>query len=85
MEQCHGLANTGDSLFFPTKYKVVNLKDKDAVMEATEWWQEMTRTGGEGMVVSRWPSIALYERFQYFHPAFLSRRFVTTVSRTSPS
>jgi protein phosphatase len=34
-----------------TPYRVVDLVDDASVAAATEWWEEMTSRGGEGMVV----------------------------------
>lgn len=51
MKLCHSLAETGDNLFFPTKYKVVNIADAEMRLDAIKWWEEMTGSGGEGMVV----------------------------------
>nr|WP_042190118.1 polynucleotide kinase-phosphatase [Kibdelosporangium sp. MJ126-NF4]CEL19105.1 serine/threonine protein phosphatase [Kibdelosporangium sp. MJ126-NF4]CTQ95093.1 serine/threonine protein phosphatase(EC:3.1.3.16) [Kibdelosporangium sp. MJ126-NF4] len=39
------------SLFTTTKRLFVDTTDDDAVAAATDWWQEMTGAGGEGMVV----------------------------------
>src|SRR5690606_13528653 len=45
------LAETGDSLFVPTRHRVVDLDDEQSRNEATAWWEELTTAGGEGMVV----------------------------------
>ncbi len=34
-----------------TPYKIVHLIDEAAIEEATEWWINLTGSGGEGMVV----------------------------------
>ena len=34
-----------------TQFRQVELADEGRVGEATEWWEEMTAKGGEGMVV----------------------------------
>jgi len=34
-----------------TLYRVVNVADAQQVAETTDWWEAMTRAGGEGMVV----------------------------------
>ncbi|ONI77095.1 polynucleotide kinase-phosphatase [Actinosynnema sp. ALI-1.44] len=39
------------SLFTTTKRLFVDTTDENAVAAATAWWEEMTATGGEGMVV----------------------------------
>ncbi|GAA3743333.1 polynucleotide kinase-phosphatase [Plantactinospora mayteni] len=38
-------------LFTPTRRRVVDLADEAAVAAATDWWLELTGSGGEGMVV----------------------------------
>ncbi|SCL23460.1 polynucleotide kinase-phosphatase [Micromonospora nigra] len=37
--------------FTPTRRRVVDLSDSDAVRAATDWWLALTADGGEGMVV----------------------------------
>jgi protein phosphatase len=38
-------------VFVTTPYRVVELMDEASVAGATQWWEEMTARGGEGMVV----------------------------------
>jgi len=38
-------------LFMATPYKIVNLLNQDSFNEAVNWWLELTKKGGEGMVV----------------------------------
>lgn len=45
MAHCHGLAETGDTLFFPTQYKIVDLSDTGMRADATKWWRR--RHGGQ--------------------------------------
>ena len=45
------LAEADAELIVATPYRVVDLEDADATRAATEWWLELTRNGGEGMVV----------------------------------
>lgn len=40
-----------DPVFVATPFKVVDLKDEASVAAATNWWEELTGKGGEGMVV----------------------------------
>jgi protein phosphatase len=46
-EICHG----DTTLFMVTPYKIVNLNDLASYDEAVNWWMELTKKGGEGMVV----------------------------------
>ena len=34
-----------------SSYKVVDLENEHSIQETTEWWQELTENGGEGMVI----------------------------------
>ncbi|MEO1481137.1 MAG: polynucleotide kinase-phosphatase [Myxococcota bacterium] len=46
-ELCHA-----DSLLFrPTQTRSVDLEDSESCAEAVAWWETLTRSGGEGMVV----------------------------------
>jgi polynucleotide kinase-phosphatase len=45
-----------------TPYKLVDLSEPLGVLEATRWWEDLTRTGGEGMVVKPFDFIARSER-----------------------
>ncbi|WP_440133157.1 polynucleotide kinase-phosphatase [Chitinophaga sancti] len=51
-----------------TKYKVVDLDDEAAVLDATAWWLSMTEKGGEGMVVKPYHFITMNEKF-FVQPA----------------
>ena len=48
----------GSDVVTPTPYRVVELHDETSVRAATEWWEEMTSRGGEGMVVKPFDFIA---------------------------
>lgn len=51
MEHAARLAQTEDPIVIATNHCVVALEDESAVAAATEWWTELTASGGEGMVV----------------------------------
>jgi protein phosphatase len=52
METLKRLCEAGDdSLLFVTSYMVVDLTDEESLKAGTNWWEELTRRGGEGMVV----------------------------------
>ena len=40
-----------DNLLLRTDHRVVDLANESAVEQATQWWQDLTAAGGEGMVV----------------------------------
>jgi hypothetical protein len=41
----------GDPLLLTTPYRVVDTTDQASVDEGIAWWEELTGSGGEGMVV----------------------------------
>jgi len=45
-----------------TAHRVVDLADKQSVAAATEWWLDLTRQGGEGIVVKPWDFVARAEK-----------------------
>jgi protein phosphatase len=45
------LCATDAGLLLATPYKVVNLGDDASQKQGTDWWEELTASGGEGMVV----------------------------------
>jgi protein phosphatase len=45
------LCATDAGLLLATPYKVVNLGDDASQKEGNDWWEELTASGGEGMVV----------------------------------
>ena len=47
-----------DGIVVPTQAKVVEVADSDSRAAATEWWQELTAAGGEGMVIKPWRFVA---------------------------
>ena len=51
MLQGQKLAQQDPGLFQETRYQTVDLADDTQEQTATEWWTNMTRDGGEGMVV----------------------------------
>ncbi|MDR0782878.1 MAG: polynucleotide kinase-phosphatase [Propionibacteriaceae bacterium] len=48
-----------DPLFQPTNHLVVDLADQASVDAATTWWEELTASGGEGMVVKPYDFVAM--------------------------
>jgi len=45
------LAAAGEAVVAPTRWRRLDLADADACAEAALWWETLTATGGEGMVV----------------------------------
>ena len=51
METIAEICAVDPGLFLVTPFRIVDLSDADAQAAATQWWEEMTGSGGEGMVV----------------------------------
>jgi polynucleotide kinase-phosphatase len=51
LECCDRLVAADPGLFRGTGRRAVDLGDEASVKEATDWWLELTGTGGEGMVI----------------------------------
>lgn len=51
METLGRLCAVDPQLLLATPYRVVDLSDEVSQRDATQWWEEMTGGGGEGMVV----------------------------------
>ncbi len=50
----------GDTkLFMATPYKVISLNDQTSYNDAINWWMELTKNGGEGMVVKPYDFITI--------------------------
>ncbi len=49
-------------LLMATAHRVIELADEQSVAAATDWWLELTRQGGEGIVVKPWDFIARGEK-----------------------
>ena len=58
METLAGVCREDPQLLVATPYKVVDLSDPASEAAATEWWEELTGRGGEGMVVKPFEFIA---------------------------
>ena len=51
MEKLAEVCKASDGLLLGTSYRQVDVTDTTSVEEATQWWEELTGRGGEGMVV----------------------------------
>ncbi len=51
MEELAEVCKASDGLLLATSYRQVDVTDTASVEEATQWWEELTGRGGEGMVV----------------------------------
>ncbi len=51
-----------DPILLATKYRVVETSNQASMDEVVSWWEEMTRSGGEGMVVKPFDAIVPAKR-----------------------
>lgn len=51
MENIRSICEADTGLLIVTPYKVVDLKNEEAKNEVTNWWNHLTESGGEGMVI----------------------------------
>lgn len=59
MENIAEICKGDTKLFMATPYKIVNLNDQTSYDEAVNWWMELTKKGGEGMVVKPFDFISI--------------------------
>ncbi len=62
MSTIHDFCSHDSKILLRTTYKVVDLNDPQSQQEAATWWEEMTGSGGEGMVVKPYDFIAKGKR-----------------------
>lgn len=58
MQQIAAICKGDQQLFMATPYRVVTLPDQESYDAAVNWWIELTKKGGEGMVVKPYNFIA---------------------------
>jgi protein phosphatase len=51
MEKLARICNFGDGLLLATSFRVADVTDPASIEDATQWWEELTGRGGEGMVL----------------------------------
>ncbi len=73
MQLLGSLAAVGQPLLFATPHRMVNLNDTTAIADATAWWETLTASGGEGMVVKPLTAVARNRRGQLVQPALKVR------------
>jgi protein phosphatase len=59
MENIAEICSGETKLFMATPYKIVNLNDQTSYDAAVNWWMELTKKGGEGMVVKPYDFISI--------------------------
>ena len=78
------LCETDASVFRRTKTVTVDVNDEVAVEAAVRWWEELTATGGEGMVVKPVESYLAVRKVS-FSPVSSAAAASTCGSSTDPS
>ena len=83
------LQRNEDKLFYPTAVKMVDLMDESSVTDAVQWWEQLTASGGEGMVVKPLRFVAMGKR-RVLQPAIKVRgreylRIIYGAEYTSPA
>ena len=73
MEAADRLAATGDPVLQATRWWTVRLDDEAELAEAVRRWEELTASGGEGMVVKPLDFVARDERGRLLQPAVKCR------------
>lgn len=58
MQTIHSFCAEDPAILLATNFQVVDLNDDAAVRKVTEWWEEHTVEGGEGMVIKPYDFIA---------------------------
>ena len=61
-----------DPIFMATNYLIVDLSNENSIAEGVNWWEELTNTGGEGMVVKPFDFITMKGR-EILQPAIKCR------------
>ena len=57
LTQIADLCKANPTLLTATAHRLVDLNDPDSIKSATDWWEILTQTGGEGMVVKPLPFV----------------------------
>lgn len=61
------------TVLYATEFRVVNLSDEQAKLDATQWWEQYTSSGGEGMVVKPQSFVARDAQGRLVQPAVKCR------------
>ncbi|MHC4166128.1 MAG: polynucleotide kinase-phosphatase, partial [Planctomycetota bacterium] len=62
METLAKICAEDDELLLATSYKIADVTDGDSESSVTKWWEELTGSGGEGMVVKPFDFLARGKR-----------------------
>ena len=73
MEQLSALQQADPEWIKATPFRVVNLQDDASVQDAIQWWETLTASGGEGMVVKPLDFVARNRKGEVIQPAVKCR------------
>jgi protein phosphatase len=51
MQALNNICQADTRVMLSTGYKIINLADEDSIHDGIKWWEELTASGSEGMVV----------------------------------
>lgn len=72
MENIHEICQADEKILLATNYKIVDFSDENTEKAAIDWWLNLTKKGGEGMVVKPLDFITKNEK-GVIQPAIKSR------------
>lgn len=73
MEKADQLAAASDGSIIPTHHRVIDLTDPVSTTGGAQWWEELTSSGGEGMVVKPLDFISRSSKGMLLQPAVKCR------------
>jgi len=73
MKNIEKICNTDLSTFKVTPYRVVDTEDVASIQSSVKWWLDLTKNGGEGMVVKPFDFIAQSSKGDLLQPAVKCR------------
>ena len=72
MENIKEICQTDKQIFRVTPYKIVDVKDEKSITTTIDWWLDLTKKGGEGMVVKPYEFI-VHSKERLLQPAIKCR------------
>jgi protein phosphatase len=73
LEQIADFCKENPAFLMATPSKIVDLNDAKSIEMATQWWEQMTEKGGEGMVVKPLDFVARDDKSSLLQPAIKCR------------
>ena len=72
MENIKEICQTDKQIFRVTPYKIVDVKDEKSITTTIDWWLDLTKKGGEGMVIKPYEFI-VHSKERLLQPAIKCR------------